>query len=556
MHKLKGNPWAVLATLCLGFFMTLLDTTVVGVAMPDIVGRLGATYNEVLWVSNAYVLVLAVLLITGGRLGDLLGKRNTYLGGVLVFTVASLLCALSQDAGQLIAARVLQGVGAALLVPQTMSIIITVFPAHRRGAALGVWGAVAGVATIAGPPLGGLLVTSFDWRWIFTVNVPIGAAVLLLAPLVIPATPGPPRAGAFDLRGAVLVTLGLSCLAYGLQEGQRYGWGTVWSFVSIPLLLALGVALLALFALVERSPGGRQPLVPFALFRARDFALMNAGAVGLSVGIMSMAIGFQLYAQSVLGMSALAAGAASAPMSVASILLGPVAGRMADRIGGRALVVTGLLLFAAGLVLFGMTTGVDSRVWSFLPSTVVIGAGLGLVFAPLTATAMREVSPVMAGAASGVLNATRQLGSVLGTAGFGVLLQNRLVDALGRGAEQEAAGLPPELREPFLDGVARAAASGVRFDELQAGSAVRLPDGASPEVAERLAGATRHVFSTGFVEAMHSSLALPVAALLVAAGCCLFAGGRGGSGRPEPVPVEASARERGAGAGEAPAMAG
>ncbi len=257
--------------------MTLLDTTVVGVVIPDMVSRLGITYNEVLWVSNAYVLVLAVLLITGGRLGDLLGKRNVYLAGVAVFTVASLLCALSQDAGQLTASRVLQGIGAALLIPQTMSIIIAVFPPQRRGAALGVWGAVAGVAgvaTIAGPPLGGLLVSALDWRWIFTINVPIGLLVLVLAPMIIPMTPKPPRSGALDVRGAVLVTLGLLCLTYGLQEGQRYDWGTIRSFVSVPLLLVLGVVLLVAFAFAELRPGGRQPMVPTALFGGRNFVLL------------------------------------------------------------------------------------------------------------------------------------------------------------------------------------------------------------------------------------------------------------------------------------------
>lgn len=262
MRSLRGNPWAVLVALCAGFFMTLLDTTVVGVAIPNIVAKLGVSYSEVLWVSNAYVLVLAVLLIPGGKLGDLLGKRNMYLAGVLVFAAASLACALSQNAAELIAARAVQGVGAALLIPQTMSIIVSVFPADRRGAALGVWGAVAGVATIAGPPLGGLLVSALDWRWIFTVNVPLGVLVLIAAPLIIPGGPPAPRLGRFDVRGTVLVTAGVFCLVFGLQEGQQYDWGKVWSFVSIPLLLVLGVVLLVAFTVSQRAPGGRTPIVP------------------------------------------------------------------------------------------------------------------------------------------------------------------------------------------------------------------------------------------------------------------------------------------------------
>ncbi|OXM44026.1 MFS transporter, partial [Amycolatopsis alba DSM 44262] len=503
--------------------MTLLDTTVVGVAIPDIVERLGTSYNEVLWVSNSYVLVLAVFLITGGRLGDLFGKRGMYLTGVAVFTVASLLCALAQDPGQLIAARSLQGLGAALLIPQTMSIIMGVFPPERRGTALGVWGAVAGVATIAGPPLGGFLVGVLGWRWIFTINVPLGILVLMLAPMIIPAGAKPPRTGRFDVRGSLLVILGLSCLAYGLQEGQRHDWGTIWSFVSIPLLLALGVVLLIAFGFSQRKPGDRTPMVPFALLTDRNFSLMNAGAIGLSIGIMSMAIGFQLYAQSVLGFSALAAGMISLPMSAISVVLGPYAGRLSDKVGGKPIVVTGLLLFGLGLLIFSLTSTVDSTVWTLLPSMVVIGLGLGATFAPLTTVAMHDVQPMTAGSAAGVLNATRQIGAVLGTAGFGVLLQNQLVGNLVTRAEATAATLPPEVRGEFVEGVRRATGSGLDFADLQAGTAVPVPSGASPEVARQVAAAANEVFSGGYVAAMHGAMVLPITAVLLGAVCGLLA---------------------------------
>ncbi|RKT89085.1 drug resistance transporter, EmrB/QacA subfamily [Saccharopolyspora antimicrobica] len=526
MRNLRGNPWAVLVALCLGFFMTLLDTTVVGVAVPDIVERLGTTYNEVLWVSNSYVLVLAVLLIPGGKLGDLLGKRNTYLAGVAVFSAASLLCALAQTPGQLIAARTLQGLGAALLIPQTMSIIIGTFPPQRRGAALGVWGAVAGLATIAGPPLGGFLVGALDWRWIFTINVPLGVLVLVIAPLIIPAGARPPRTGRFDLRGALLVVLGLCCLTFGLQEGQRYDWGAVWSFVSIPLLLVAGVLLLVVFAFSQRRPGPRAPMVPFELLRNRNFGLMNVGAIGLSVGIMSMAIGFQLYAQSVLGYSALAAGLISLPMSAISVVLGPYAGRLSDKLGGKPVVVTGLLLFGLGLLAFSLTSTVDSTAGTLLPAMLVMGVGLGATFAPLTTVAMHDVQPVVAGSAAGVLNATRQIGSVLGTAGFGVLLQNQLVGNLLARAETAAAALPAEVRGEFVDGVRRATSSGVDFADLQAGTAVPIPSGISPALAQQVEAAAREVFTGGYVAAMHSAMVLPIGAVLIGAICALLAKGR------------------------------
>lgn len=513
----KGNPWAVLVALCLGFFMTLLDTTVIGVAIPDILSQLGITYNEVLWVSNAYVLVLAVLLIVGGRLGDLFGKRRMYLVGVAVFTVASLLCALAQDAVQLIAARSVQGLGAALLIPQTMSIIVGVFPAERRGAALGVWGAVAGVATIAGPPLGGFLVSTFDWRWIFTVNVPIGLFVLVAAPLIIPAGTRAPRAGKFDLRGTALLVTGLTCLTFGLQEGQRLEWN-----LTVELLLVAGAVLLVAFVLAERRPGARQPLVPLSLFADRNFSLMNATAVALSVGLMSMAIGFQLYAQTVLGMSALEAGLVNAPLSLTTVVLGPYAGRLTDAHGGKFVVLSGLCLFTAGLVLFGFTSGVDSSVWTFLPSFLVIGAGLGLTFAPLSAIAMHDVRPTLAGAAAGMVNATRQFGAVLGTAGFGVLLHNQLVGALSSHARSVAEELPADVRKGFVAGVEKAAGHGVDFDQLRAGTAVAAPDGASAETVRMVADAAKRVFSGGFVDAFHVSLVFPVIALLFGVGCCVL----------------------------------
>ncbi|QIS14971.1 DHA2 family efflux MFS transporter permease subunit [Nocardia arthritidis] len=522
VNRLRGNPWAVLITLCLGFFMTLLDTTVVGVAMPNIIASLGLSYSEVLWVSNAYVLVLAVLLITAGRLGDLLGKRNVYLAGVAVFTVASVCCALSQNAGELIAARAVQGLGAALLMPQTMSIIVAIFPPDRRGTALGVWGAVAGVATVAGPPLGGFLVNAADWRWIFTINVPLGLLVLALAPLIIPVTARPPRAGRFDVRGAVLITVALALLAFAVQEGQRYHWGTVWSFVSIPLLLVLGAVVFAGFALSQSRPGDRTPMVPIPLLRNRNFALMSVSAIGLSIGLMSMAIGFQLYAQSVLGYSALAAGMISAPLSVVSAVVGPIMGRLSDRFSGRRIAAAGLALFAVGLVIFALTSRVDSSVWALVPGLVVMGAGLGCVFAPLAAVAMHDVPPVMAGAAAGVMNATRQLGSVLGTAGFGVLLQYELTNNLMGVRESTVSTLPPEARADFVNGIHGAAANGIDYAALQTGTAVRLPPDATPELAQQISVVARQVFGDGFVSSMHIALCLPIVALLAAAGCALL----------------------------------
>src|SRR6201987_1440821 len=238
MTKLRGNPWAVLLVVSLGFFMTLLDLTIVNIAIPNLITKLHASLDDVLWVINAYALVLSVLVITAGRLGDVIGPRKMFMLGIGVFTLASAACGVSPSPGWLIAFRAVQGLGAAMLMPQTLTIITNTFPPERRGAAFGVWGAVAGVGTIAGPTLGGLLVTAFDWRYIFFVNLPIGVFVLLITPVIIPDV-RPGRRHRIDIPGVLLASAALLAICYGLVEGQKYDWGTITGFVSIPLVLGL-----------------------------------------------------------------------------------------------------------------------------------------------------------------------------------------------------------------------------------------------------------------------------------------------------------------------------
>src|SRR5437867_9972198 len=236
------NPWPALLIVCLGFFMIMLDTTIVYVATPSILTSLQTSLDSVLLVFDGYVLAYAVLLITAGRLGDLFGPRSLFAAGLVLFTAASVLCGLSQDAGQLIAARVVQGVGGALLAPQSLAMLTTIFPRERMGAAIGFWGAVIGVSTVAGPTLGGLIVTNWDWRWIFFVNVPIGILALLGTFLVIPDV-RPGRRHRLDLIGVALSSASLFAIVFGLIEGQRFDWGTISGWLSIPLVLAAGVVL-------------------------------------------------------------------------------------------------------------------------------------------------------------------------------------------------------------------------------------------------------------------------------------------------------------------------
>src|ERR1700681_3937440 len=280
MPEKRTNPWIVVAVLVSGFFMIMLDTTIVNVAIPAMSAGLNTPLDQILWVLNAYILVYAVLLITAGRLGDLYGQRNLFAAGLAIFTFASALCGIAQDANQLIAARVLQGVGGALLVPQTLAILTSLFPPERRGAAFGVWAGVAGLATLAGPTVGGAIVTYIDWRWIFFVNVPIGIAALVATFAIIPDL-RPGRRHGWAIGGVILVTAGLFGVFFGLIEGERFNWGEIGSYViTIPEVIIAGAVLLLLFVFWERRQA--EPLVPLSLFEERNFAVSNWIAAAIS----------------------------------------------------------------------------------------------------------------------------------------------------------------------------------------------------------------------------------------------------------------------------------
>ncbi|NED83824.1 DHA2 family efflux MFS transporter permease subunit [Streptomyces sp. SID11233] len=433
MRKWRANPWAVLVTLSLGFFMTLLDLTIVNIAIPDMMDGLGASFGQTLWTVSGYALTLSALIITASRLGDLRGPRNLFAVGLAVFTAASLACGLAPTPTALIAARVVQGLGAALLTPQTMTLIIAVFPAERRGTAMGVWGTVAGLATLSGPTLGGFLVSALDWRWIFFVNLPIGIAALVLTFLVVPDI-RPGRAHRFDFTGVALATGALFCLAFGLQEGESYHWGAgIWG------LLAAGAALATAFFLHQRRRQDREPLVPFALFRDRNFTSMTALVGLVSIAMLGLVLPFNLYLQSVLHLSAVKAGLVLAPSSLVSMSVGPFAGRLADRIGGKYLLLTGLICYAAGIIAIACIAAPGTAWFAFVPATLLTGLGVGCIIAPMSTEAMRHVPRHLAGAASGVNNTVRQIGSVIGAAAVGALLQGRLAAELATGKTYAAA---------------------------------------------------------------------------------------------------------------------
>jgi EmrB/QacA subfamily drug resistance transporter len=510
MNKWHANPWAVLLTLSLGFFMTLLDLTIVNIAIPSMVNSLHASLDAVLWVINAYALMLAVLLITAGRLGDLFGQRNVFLVGVALFTLASLACGLSQTPAQLIAARAVQGVGAAALIPQTMAIIIATFPAERRGTALGVWGAVAGLSTVAGPTLGGLLITTVGWRWIFFINLPVGLFVLVAAVLFVPDL----RVGRrhrFDTLGVLIATAALFCVTFALTEGERYHWdGWIWG------LLGVGVLLIGVFTVQQRASQGDEPLVPFELFRDRTFTVMSGVGAAVSIGVIGFFIPMTIYLQSVLGYSALKAGLVLAPSSLVSMFIAPFAGRFSDRVGGKYILMTGLLLFAAGTAWVAAVAEVDTQWPALMAPLVLAGIGLGATFAPMATEAMRGVPPRLAGAASGVNNTFRQIGSVIGSAAAGALLQSQLASSVSHEAVQRSGQLPVAARSAFVDRFQNGAGT-----QLSAGaSAPPLSHGIPAELAAQIRHVANEVFQHAFVSAMVPTLALPIGVVLLGAVAC------------------------------------
>ena len=416
------HPWPALFALVLGFFMILVDLTIVTVATPTIIDKLDASVNQVVWVSSAYMLAYAVPVLITGRLGDRFGSKYLYLIGLTIFTLASLWCGLTSTIGMLILARVVQGVGASMITPQTMAIITRIFPAAERGKAMAVWGATAGVAMVVGPVLGGVLTDALGWEWIFFVNIPVGIVGLILAIRLVPALPT--HEHSFDWLGVALSGVGLFLLAFGIQEGHDKHWAG-W----IIAMIVGGIVFLALFVLWQ-ARNRREPLVPLSLFRDRNFSVSNAaitvmGAVGASMGYPLM-----LYAQAVRGDNPTQAALLLVPMAVMSIVLAQFVGNLTDRLHPRNIMGFGFAASFIGMLAVALQLRPGAHVWSLCVAMVILGVGNAFIWAPTAATATRNLPMQLAGAGSGVYNATRQVGSVIGSAAIAVLMDARLAALL------------------------------------------------------------------------------------------------------------------------------
>jgi EmrB/QacA subfamily drug resistance transporter len=411
----ENRKWWTLAAVAFGLFMIMLDNTIVNVALPSIERDLHMTISSLEWVVTAYALTFAALLITGGKLGDYYGRRNMFILGLVVFTASSLACGLAPNAGFLIGARAVQGVGSALMNPATLSIITATFAPRERGRAIGIWAGVSAMALAIGPLVGGLIVDNLNWNWIFFVNVPVGVIGVVVARLVITESRDTSAEQSIDFPGLVTSGLGLLALCYALIEGNRHGWTSA----EIIGLFAASVVFIAAFVLVELHQ--RLPMLDLSLFKIPSFAGANTVAMMVSLGMFGVFFYVSLYVQNILGYSPTKAGATFLPMTLLIIVIAPIAGNLSDTIGSRWLMGTGMTLLGISSLLY-LRVGLHTTWWGLLPQLLVGGVGMAMTMSPMTSAAMASVPIDKAGVGSGVLNSFRQVGGSLGIALMGAIL--------------------------------------------------------------------------------------------------------------------------------------
>jgi EmrB/QacA subfamily drug resistance transporter len=439
----ENKKWWTLGAVSFGLFMIMLDNTVVNVALPSIQRDLGVGLSELEWIVSGYALTFAALMLIGGKLADAYGRRLIFVLGIVIFTLASLACGMASSGDTLIAARVAQGVGAALMNPATLSIIAVTFPPRQRGTAIGIWAGTSALALALGPLIGGLLTEHASWNWIFFVNVPIGVLGIAASFLLIDESRDETHER-LDLPGLATSGIGLFTLTYGLIEANNYGWSSpriIGSFV-------VAVVSLATFVMLERHQ--RAPMLDLTLFQNRTYVGANLVMLLVALAMFGVFFFVSLYMQNVLGYSAVEAGAAFLPMTVLIILVAPQAGRLSDRWGSRGLMAGGMFLLSVQLAYFSQLSS-DSTFWVLLPGLVIGGFGMAMTMTPSAAAATRAVPVEKAGVGSAVLNACRQVGGSTGIALMGAIMASQLAT--------------PPTTESFMRGFERA---------LLVGSAIAL----------------------------------------------------------------------------------
>jgi len=469
-ERVGRRQWLTLLTLALGLAIVIIDGTIVNVAIPSIRKEFGATLQDLEWVNSVYSLIFAALIVTFGRIGDQLGRKRIFIAGVAVFVAGSLLAGLAGSISALILARALQGLGAAMTSPSTLSIISGTFTGRMRGVAFGIWGGVAGGAAALGPLLGGWLTTNASWRWAFLINLPIGLLAIYGAWRLISESRDGSRKVSFDVPGIVLVGLGIGALVFALIEGQTHGWwtpksafmlaGFTWPFASIsvtPVSFAVGFLALAAFTVweIRMQQRGGEPLFDFSLLRLRGFRFGLLTVAIVALGEFGVIFVISLFLQGVVGLSAFRTGVAFLPFALVTLFVAPSAGLLSARFGPKWVVTVGMLLEALAIFLLSLTLTVESSVLSLVLILMVYGLGVGLAIAQLTNVVLSEVPPQRLGVASGANNTIRQVGAALGIAIIGAVLTSQI--ATTARAELAASNqLPPavkvQLAETFESG--------------------------------------------------------------------------------------------------------
>lgn len=500
------SPWSMLPALLVGFFMIMLDTTIVNIAVPSLVSSFDAGLVAVGWVNSAYLLSYAILLLVAGRLGDRYGPRPMFIAGLAVFTAASLACGVAPTIGWLIAARAVQGIGGALVTPQTMTLITRVFPERQRGTALGLWGTIAGVAAIAGPLLGGLLVETVGWQWIFFVNVPVGVVALWLAFRRLPVLTT--QARTLDLVGVALSVVGLFLVVFGLQEGSTYDWGTISGPITVWGVIGAGLVVLVVFGLLQ-ARRGEDALLPMRLFRRRNFLLGNVAGAAVTSAMIGIYFPIMLYLQEILGLSAIHAALVDLPGSVVSAAVAPFVGRLSDRMPGKWIVATGFGGMALGVAWLAGWTDVERTAWHLVFPLALFALGVTAVMSPLSNLVSAGLEASSAGAASGAFNMTRQVGGVIGSAAIVVMLSARAAVEIPAMARSLADGLSAQGREVLLQALTSGGLSqGTSGD-------VTLPEGTPASVVTEVHAAAIQAVHTGFAAATAQTMLLACAVVVV-----------------------------------------
>jgi EmrB/QacA subfamily drug resistance transporter len=433
-----GRKWLALALLATVQFMVVLDIAIVNVALPSIKIDLGFSQEDLQWVISAYALFFGGFLLLGGRTADLLGRRRLFVGGLILFSAASLLSGLAWSDSALIVARAAQGLGAAVITPAALAILMTTFQEGReRNTALGVWGAVGAFGAVAGVLLGGILTDALSWEWIFYINVPVGLAAVALTPLLL-AESRDTQMRSFDVPGAVLVTSGMVTLVYAITQANQFGWGSV---ETIGLFTAAGALLAAFTAWEARA---KEPLMPFSLFRIRTVAAANISGLILGTVSFSMFLMLTLYMQQVLSYSPMKTGVAYLAVAGTAIVWSTVAAQLVTRVGVKPVIVAGMAFLTAGLFYFTQVSVGGSYVGDLLPGFLLIAVGLGFSFVPISIAALAGVQASEAGLASGLFNTSQQIGGALGIAALSAIATSTTENGVASGT-----ALPQALTDGF-----------------------------------------------------------------------------------------------------------